>query len=214
MNSELLEKKLGYVFKDKLLLKKALTLPSKGESYNNQTLEFFGDAILEFIVSEKIFSESHNEGELTDRRKAIVSDKALEPVSLKLGLDKELIKDKGDNNNKKAVPSAYEAVVAAIYLDGGMEAAKKFVLSTLDFKVTSENANYKGDLQEWLQSQGKSVPDYTRDSFNEGTAQAPRFTVEIEVEGKVFKGCGATKKQAEQSAAKAALGWIKEQGKK
>ena len=203
MNSELLEKKLGYVFKDKLLLKKALTLPSKGESYNNQTLEFFGDAILEFIVSEKIFSESHNEGELTDRRKAIVSDKAL-----------ELIKDKGDNNNKKAVPSAYEAVVAAIYLDGGIEAAKKFVLSTLDFKVTSENANYKGDLQEWLQSQGKSVPDYTRDSFNEGTAQAPRFTVEIEVEGKVFKGCGATKKQAEQSAAKAALGWIKEQGKK
>ena len=55
MNSELLEEKLGYVFKDKLLLKKALTLPSKGESYNNQTLEFFGDAILEFIVSEKNF---------------------------------------------------------------------------------------------------------------------------------------------------------------
>jgi len=208
MNFGLIENKLGYVFNDKQLLKRALTLPSRGESYSNQTLEFFGDAILEFIVSEKIYDNNADEGKLTDRRKAIVSDKALEPVSRRLGLDGFLLRGAGDDNNKKAVPSAYEAVVAAIYLDGGMEAAKKFVLSTLDFSVTGDNANYKGELQEWLQERGKEKPDYP-EVKNEGTAQAPHFTVEIEVEGKIYKGSGATKKQAEQAAAKSALAFLK-----
>ncbi|MDE6356171.1 MAG: ribonuclease III [Clostridia bacterium] len=211
MNFDLTEKNLGYVFKDKQLLKRALTLPSACKSYNNQTLEFFGDAILEFIVSEQLFDKSADEGELTDRRKAIVSDKALEPVSRRLGLDEALYKGNGDDNNKKAVPSAYEAVVAAIYLDGGMAAAKKFVLNTLDFSVTDDDPNYKGGLQEWLQSRGKEKPVYPKVQ-NVGTAQKPWFKTEIKVEGNVFKGCGATKKQAEQNAAKAAVEWIKEQG--
>lgn len=209
MNFELIEKKLGYVFKDKRLLKKALTLPSACESYDNQTLEFFGDAILEFIVSEKIYDENANEGQLTDRRKAIVKDEALEPVSRRLGLDKALIKDRGDSNNKKSVPSAYEAVVAAIYLDGGIKEAKAFVLRTLDFKVTCDCANYKGELQEWLQERGKGLPKYP-EAQNSGTAQVSHFTVEIQIEGKIFSGSGSTKKQAEQNAAKAALEWIKE----
>ena len=125
MRLEEVESKLGYTFKDKTLLKRALTLASASDD-NNQLLEFFGDAILEFIVSERIFNENSTEGALTEKRKTLVSDSALAPVSKKLGLDKFLIRGKKDNFNKKAIPSAYEAAVAAIYLDGGMDEAKKF----------------------------------------------------------------------------------------
>ena len=127
------ERAIGYTFKDKNLLKRALTLASANRDDNNQLLEFFGDAVLEFIVSERIFDEGSTEGALTERRKSLVADSALTPVSERLGLDGFLIRGKHDVNNKKAVPSAYEAIVAAIYLDGGMDEARKFVLSTLDF---------------------------------------------------------------------------------
>lgn len=82
------ERRLGYAFKNKRLLERALTLPSADKSENNQTLEFFGDAILEFLVSEKIYDENSSEGSLTERRKLIVADSALAPVSVGLGLDK------------------------------------------------------------------------------------------------------------------------------
>ncbi|MDE6585730.1 MAG: hypothetical protein K2K80_03520 [Clostridia bacterium] len=121
------EKILNYTFKDKELLRRALTLSSYDFKKCNQSLEFFGDAIIEFIVSEKVFALDKDEGDLTNLRKSVVSDKSLGEVVRRLGLDKFLIKGEGDNNNKKAVPSAYEAVTAAIYLDGGLEAAKKFV---------------------------------------------------------------------------------------
>lgn len=156
MNAEEVERNLNYVFKDKTLLERALTLPSADISNNNQTFEFFGDAILEFLVSEKIFDENASEGSMTERRKTLVSDKALAPVSQKLGLDKALIRSKYDDNNRKAVPSVYEAVVAAVYLDGGIEAARKFVFSTLDFSKKIKTGNYKGELQEALQDR-KSV---------------------------------------------------------
>ena len=104
-NFEEAEKRLGYTFKDKQLLKRALTLASASDK-NNQLLEFFGVSILEFVVSERIFSEGISEGELTEMRKTLVSDAALTPVSERLGLDKFLIRGKQDNLNKKAVPSA------------------------------------------------------------------------------------------------------------
>lgn len=140
------ERRLGYAFKNKRLLERALTLPSADKSENNQTLEFFGDAILEFLVSEKIYDENSSEGSLTERRKLIVADSALAPVSVGLGLDKALIRSPYDSHNKKAVPSVYEAVVAAIYLDGGIDAARKFVFSTLDFSPKSQTENYKGQI--------------------------------------------------------------------
>ena len=209
MNFEIIEQKLGYVFKNKELLKKSLTLSSAGESNNNETWEFLGDAILGFIVSEKIFAESTDEGDLTKKRASIVSGPALAPVSQKLGLDGFLIRGKGDDNNKKAVPSAYETVVAAIYLDGGMSAAKDFVLRTLNFAVKGDEENYKGKLQEWLQPRGKELPDYSN-CKESVSGQNHDFEITITVEGKTFTGHGDTKRHAEQSAAKAALKWIKE----
>ncbi len=203
------EKAIGYTFKDKKLLRRALTVASASEN-NNQLLEFFGDAILEFIVSERIFSEEGSEGALTERRKNLVSDEALTPVSKKLGLDKLLILGKNDINNKKAVPSAYEAVTAAIYIDGGIDAVKKFVLSTLDFSATVTAANYKGRLQELLQGVGRPLPEYSNTDV--GTAQKHRFKVNIALLGKTFSGEADSVKQAEQLAAKNALEYIEEKG--
>lgn len=208
MDIRAIEEKTGYVFKNKNLLERALTLSSYSNTFNNQTLEFFGDAVLEFIVSEVIFDIDGSEGELTDRRKAIVSDEALTPVTVKLGLDKYLLKNVGDTNNKKAVPSVYEAVVAAIYLDGGMDEAKKFVKATLDFNVKSEDKNYKGRLQELLAKKKIDPPDYDKNTKDVGTLQNPEFMTEITVEGNAFKGVAGNKQQAQQNAAKLALEYL------
>ena len=202
------ESKINYVFKDKELLERAFTLASFDQEINNQTLEFFGDAILEFLVSERIYDENKSEGQLTELRQTIVSDVALAPVSIKLGLDKFLIKSPNDANNKKAVPSVYEALVAAIYLDGGMDEARKFVNSTLDFEEIPKSVNYKGELQELLQGKGQKTPEY--DTKDIGTAQNPLFESEICIYGKTFKGQAENKKFAEQNAAKAALEYLKQ----
>lgn len=210
-NLEQAERAINYTFKDKNLLLRALTVASASED-NNQLLEFFGDAILEFIVSEKIFSEGDSEGELTERRKALVSDMALTPISEKLGLDKLLVRGKNDLNNKKAIPSAYEAVVAAIYLDGGMDAAKNFVFSTLDFNTENSQINYKGRLQELLQGAGKPIPEY--ENLDIGNAQNHRFTAKTTLFGKTFSGEADSVKQAQQLAAKNALEYLEVKGLK
>lgn len=207
MNYPEIEGKLGYVFKDKSLLRRALTLPSADRDFNNQTLEFFGDAILEFLVSERIYDEDKSEGELTERRKLFVSDSALTPVSEKLGLADYFIKSKGDNILKKSKPSAYEAVLAAIYLDGGIEAARAFVNRTLSFKSVQRQNNYKGELQEFLQGEGQPLPEYRRTDM--GTPQKPLFRSQIVISGVVYSGEAENIKLADQLAAKAALKRLK-----
>ena len=206
-NIEEAERAINYTFKDKNLLKRALTVASASDE-NNQLLEFFGDAILEFIVSERIFSEGDSEGELTERRKTLVSDIALTPVSEKLGLDRLLIRGRKDLNNKKAIPSAYEAVTAAIYLDGGMDAAKNFVCSTLDFSCVNAVINYKGRLQETLQGMGKPIPEYENTDI--GTAQKHRFAAKLTLFDRTFEGEADSVKQAQQLAAKNALEYLED----
>ncbi|MDE6504987.1 MAG: hypothetical protein K2L42_03870 [Clostridia bacterium] len=198
------EKKLNYVFKDKELLRRALTLSSADNNFNNQSLEFLGDAVLEFIVSEHIFGLASDEGALTKKRAGLVCDNSLETVSRKLGLDGNLIKGCGDTKNKKAVPSAYEAVVAAVYLDGGMAAVKNFVNSTLDYNY--KDVNYKGELQELLAKRGEEAQYLTRDI---GTAKQPEFKTVLTVAGKTFEGFAKSKQQAEKHAAQSALAYLK-----
>ena len=207
MNFSIVEKNIGYRFKDRRLLMRALTLASYDNKSCNETLEFFGDAIIEFIVSEKIFALDADEGELTERRKDVVSDAALTPISKRLKLDENLIKGEGDNRNKKAVPSVYEAIVAAIYLDGGMDAAKEFVLSTLDFSFKDKDENFKGGLQETLQKRGAALPEYSVRDI--GTPQHPSFEAAVNVFGKTYKGWGENKQKAEQDAAAKALDALK-----
>lgn len=206
MDYSALELRLGYVFKDKSLLKRALTLASADASDNNQTLEFFGDAILEFLVSEKIYGSRDSEGGLTELRKQFVSDKALEPIARNLGLNEYLIRSSGDNDNKKSVPSSYEAVLAAIYLDGGIEQARAFVGRTIPFSPVAPQKNYKGELQEIMQKNGLNAPAYEYEDV--GTPRKPYFRSCVEVGGKVFEGYADNKKQADQLAAEQALKWL------
>lgn len=203
MNYQQIEERLGYTFKDKNFLKRALTLASADPDDNNQTMEFFGDAILEFLVSEKIFDERSSEGKLTEKRKTYVSDEALTPVAEKLGLDKYLIRSSGDTNNLKAVPSSYEAVLAAIYLDGGMSEARGFVNRTIDFNIAVIEKDYKSRLQESYQKITQTAPKY--DNENVGTPQSPEFISRTVIFDKTFEGKGNNRKQAEQLAAKNAL---------
>lgn len=207
MNFNEIEKKTGYTFKDKRLLKRAFTLASANPTDNNQRLEFFGDAILEFLVSEHIYDEHKSEGELTELRKAYVSDSALTPISEKLGLENYFIKSTGDVVLKKSIPSAYEALIAAIYLDGGIDEARAFFLRTMDFTSVSPPVNYKGELQEIMQGECNVIPVYKNEDI--GTPSKPCFRASVTVFGKIFSGEGDNKKQAEQSAAQSALEYLK-----
>lgn len=194
------ERALGYKFRDAGLLKKALTLSSFDHTSNNESLECLGDALLTFIVAEKYYYENMSEGEITKKKQELISDEALRPVSEGLGLAAALIRDKGDTANKKAVPSAYEAVVAAIYLDGGLKEARKFALRTLT--PAPDALNYVGELQELLQNSKKQLPVYEEKLC--GTPQSPRHIVELTLFGRTFTGEGANFKEAKRLAAKAA----------
>ncbi|MDE6850027.1 MAG: hypothetical protein K2J54_01740 [Clostridia bacterium] len=198
------ERACGYTFKNKELLKRALTLSSYDNVNNNESLECLGEAVLTFIVSDKYYAENLSEGGITAKKQQLISDEALRPVSVRLGLDKALIKDKGDNGNKKAVPSAYEAVTAAIYLDGGLDAARAFALSTLT--PLPNTLNYIEAVQNILQAAGEIPPDYKK--ISGGTPQKPRHIVRVSVHGKMFEGEGSNFQQAKKQAAKAAYEYL------
>ncbi|MCD8205913.1 MAG: putative dsRNA-binding protein [Clostridia bacterium] len=198
-----LEKRIGYKFRDRKLLELSMTLSSASEE-NNQKLECFGDSVLELVVTEKLFSECRDEKEMTVRRKVAVCDESIAEISKKLDLDDILIRGKGDVNNKKAIPSAYEALIAAIYLDGGLDEARKFVLSTVNFDAKTEPAaDYKSKLQELLQLHAIPLPVYTHEDV--GTPQAPAFIAHAYVCRQTFTGRGPSVKAAEKDAARAAL---------
>lgn len=199
-----LENNLGYHFKDKALLKLCLTHKSWSNEHggrNNERLEYFGDAILQFIVTEQQFFNGGDEGAMTKQRQLVVSLEPLEEAARRLGLDQCLIYGGSENNvGKKTVSSLFECITAGIYLDGGMEAAKKFVLDKL-FYFQPSDVNYKGDLQEYLQGKGLPVPTYW-EVGKSGTDHEPVYTVLVSAMGKTAKGCGKSKRAAEQSAAK------------
>lgn len=212
MNYGELEDKIGYVFKDKELLVTALTLSSAEKKRSNQTLEFLGDAVLELIVTEKIFDIDKTEGELTYLRTMYVSDDTLKKFSENLGLEQYFIKGKGDVKYKKAVPSAYEAVLGAVYLDGGLQSARAFVERTMDFSSVQVQDNSKNVLQRILQAEGKQLPDYKNNVKNVGTVEDPVWEVTITVEGKNFSGRGERKDEAGRIAAEKAVEYLNELG--
>lgn len=199
---------LGYKFNNPALLKKALTF-SSASTDNNERLEFLGDSILQFVVSEKLFQsgKGDTEGQLTAHRQNLVSARSLEYVVEKLGLEEHLIRGAGDTNNRKSVSSAYEAIVAAIYFDGGLEAAKTFILSTADFAGEHAEENVVGLLQELMQGRGEPIPAYK--CLSVGTPERPHFTATLHIDDLDFTGEGASKKVARKNAAAVALTYLK-----
>lgn len=220
-----LENALGYRFADRSILARALTHRSRaheardgeaGDTY--ERLEFLGDALLGFLVSERLMSDDPraDEGTLTRRRQAIVSTAALAEVSRRLGLGKALILGRGeDATGGRSKPSlladAFESVLAAVYLDGGLRAARTFVRRQLKRELaqtvgkTGPGADAKTRLQELVQARWRLTPSY-RIVSTTGPAHAKEFTVEVLL-GEEAAGCGvgSSLKDAEREAAKEAL---------
>ena len=211
MNS--LEKALGYSFRDAALLRRALTHPSMGKK-DNQRLEFLGDAVLQYLMSDKLYREypEDREGGLTHLRALLVCEAALSQVARELGVGEALIMDKGEElTGGREKPSvlcdAMEAILAAIYLDGGMDAAREVMERCWPNpeEVQRPAQDSKGALQELLQRGGGEPPEY-RITAQSGPAHDPRFEATVYRQGKaVATGIGHTKKQAEQEAAVQAL---------
>lgn len=215
---------IGYEFKDKSLLKKALThisLANERGIESNQRLEFLGDSILSIIVAEYIYNEFKDldEGRLTEVRAGAVCEKSLAAAAERLNLGQLVMFGKSEERcggAKKAsiLCDTYEAVLGAIYLDGGMEPAKKWVLEnlkeTIDAAQHMDFRNYKSELQSYFQKRdkGREVVTYSLVKRT-GPDHAPQFEVNAEYLGKVIgNGTGKNLKEAERRAAKQALSLI------
>jgi len=223
-----LEESLGVKFKDTAVLKQAFVHSSYVNENpelapeSNERLEFLGDAVLGLIVAHDLFGAypDHDEGKLTELRTHLVRRDTLAKAGRQLGLGQELLLGRGEESGGgRARPTnlahVYEAVVGAIFLDGGLRAAQGFVRRSLgdDFKSVSERAfpvDPKSGLQEISQSRYQTTPVY-RVVEAEGPDHARYFTVEVTIDGRVFgKGRGKSKQQAEKEAAQAALESLEE----
>jgi len=204
---------IGYTFKDAKLLKLALTHPSLS-NHDNQRLEFLGDAVLQFLMSDRLYSfyPKEREGGLTHRRATLVCEAALSEIARRIHLGQHIKMDKGEemtNGRDKSsiLADAMEALLAAVYLDGGIERAKEVfsrLWPSLEEAALSPT-DYKGALQEWLQAKGHPTPTYEMIG-QEGPPHERVFTVAVFDGGTALsRGTGKSKKQAEQEAACAAL---------
>ena len=210
-------KALGYTFRDEALLRRALTHPSVGKN-DNQRLEFLGDAVLQYLMSDALY-RAHpldREGALTHRRQLLVCEAALSLIAKRLGLGEALIMDKGEEltggrDKPSVLCDTMEAVLAAVYLDGGMEAARGVVERCWpnEDEVERPLQDAKGALQEALQKDGGEFPTYEITGHS-GPPHNPVFKAAVSWQGKrLAEGEGKTKKQAEQAAALEALKQIK-----
>ena len=213
-----LQKALGYIFKNEAHLRLALTHPST-KLPDNQRLEFLGDAVLEFCVSDMLYRKYPNlhEGELTARRAALVCERTLSALAMSLDLGSVLVMGHGEEQTggrKKPsiLADAMEAVFAAVYVDGGIRAAHDVILRMYqeDEKLIAwRGHDDKSALQEFTQANCLELPVYEIIA-QEGPDHHRTFTAQVSVLGKpVAIGVGNSKKAAEQAAAKKALAELK-----
>lgn len=224
-NEELsrIQSKTNYKFNKLELLNRALTHSSYANEHKknsikyNERLEFLGDSVLGIVISDYLFNQypQFPEGELTKFRAIIVCENSLANVSRKINLGMYLLLGKGEEatggrERASILADAFEALIGAIYLDGGINCAKQFILTNL--KLTINNAisgrlftDFKTELQEYLQKSNDSKIEY-KVFKEEGPDHNKTFYVHVEYTNKILgKGIGKSKKEAEQNAAKAAL---------
>jgi ribonuclease III len=217
-----LEETLGYRFARQDLLIEALTHPSavrrRGISRRGyERLEFLGDRVLGLIVAELLWHRfpDEAEGEMTRRHTHLVRREALAEVAQAVGLGDALLVSKGEEGagvraNKSVLADVCEAVIAALYLDGGLAAARAFVEKRWEQRLSRLGApprDPKTSLQEWVQARGLPLPDY-KTVATEGPAHKRRFTVTVVVDGlaaATATASGPSKRSAEIAAAAAAL---------
>ena len=225
MNAEFdsLEQRIGYRFRDRELLAQSLTHRSHAQTprqvdSNNERLEFLGDSVLGLVVSQRLMERCPElpEGHLTKLKASLVCAENLVDVARRLKLGAYLRIGRGEEisggrNKKGLLEDALEALIAAIYLDGGLEAASSFldrtVLSDTALEAAEDNLtidNYKSALQEYLQARAMPPPTYVVVEET-GPPHRKTFTMEVRVRGVATRADGASKKSAEQKAAQLAL---------
>lgn len=216
------QKKIGYTFKNLKLLERALTHTSYANENkdkttgHNERLEFLGDSVLSLSVAHALFTRYPDrfEGDLTRGRAALVCEKTLYLMAKEIDLGEYLLLGKGEDisggrNRPSVLSDAYEAVIAAIYLDGGMEEAEKFILPRaekyLENHFSEIRRDYKSELQEIIQQNPEERISYVLVKES-GPDHNKTFTVEVRLNSNVIgEGVAASKKQAEQQAAREAL---------
>jgi ribonuclease-3 len=223
-SSGALTAKLGHKFQDQGLLQRALTHAGANSARSNERLEFLGDRVLALVVSETLYRryQGEDEGALTRRVHALVRWEACAKVGEEIGLWDHLVLTRSEAAGGRArgpiVGSALEAVIAALYLDGGMPAARAFIERWWEVMFADPGADVrdaKTRLQEWAQARGKDggAPVYSLKQ-QAGPDHAPRFVVEAKVAGfDPMTGEGGSKRQAEQDAAAKLLAAVAPQEK-
>lgn len=221
-----LEQKLNIHFKDKELLKVALTHSSYANGKKNikfnERLEFLGDSVLQISISEYLFLTYTNksEGELTKRRALIVCENSLYEIAKRWGIGNYIKMSKGEEltggrERVSILADCVEAIIAAVYIDSGFEKAKEFIIE--NFKDTIDKAiknkiilDYKTKLQEIMQQNGDINIEYALTKY-EGPPHRRKFYTQVSVDDKVLgKGIGYSKKESEQNAAQEALKKLEE----
>jgi len=216
-----LQARLGYTFNAPVLLRKAMTHASytheEGQKADesNERLEFLGDAVLEVCVSDLLFHRYPNqpEGKLTQRRAGLVCEPTLAKLARELGVGDALVMGVGAGQTggrelDSVLSDAMEALFGAVYLDGGFDAVRDLIhrlITPLADKISAPPRDYKSVLQEILQRDTKQTAVYSIVNAS-GPSHNKEFTAEVSHQGKVLgKGCGHSKKDAEQNAAFEAL---------
>lgn len=221
---EACQEAIGYRFKEPFWLHKALTHSSNRNDLglSNERMEFLGDAILGMVVSEYLFAQyrDHAEGELTAIKSIVVSQRSLAAHSRVLGLDQFLSVGRGMSEAKRlpnsVVANVFEAIVAAVYLDRGLEPAREFVLRTLaetivEAERTKHDRNCKSQLQQLAQRELSCTPTY-RVIEEAGPDHAKSFRVVTIIDDTEYgTGWGRNKKEAEQRSAKESLAMLDDQ---
>jgi ribonuclease III len=217
-----LQTRLGYKFRDENLLCLALTHPSVAHesgvaTAHNQRLEFLGDAVLQLVLTQRLYEQfpAFDEGPLTKARAKLVNRHTLGERARALGIGAHLILSRGEEasggrERTSTLADAFEALLGAIFLDGGFDAVREFILREFntDFGTLNESAgieNPKGELQELLQSRSPRAPEYQTVSAT-GPDHDRVFECTVQHEGvELARGRGKSKKAAESDAALAAL---------
>jgi len=212
-----LEKRIDYQFKDKKLLDEALTHKSCKKPYNNERLEFLGDAVLDLVVGEYLYKKfpDFHEGNLSKLRASIVNEKGFQKFAQELNLGECIhisIAEENNNGRSKAsiCSNAFEALMGAIYLDGGLEEVEKITIKVLEkvypnVDLATIFRDYKTTLQEITQAKMGVTPEYILVSAT-GPDHKKEFEIMVKINGKEFATAkGKSKKEAQQEAAKMAL---------
>jgi ribonuclease-3 len=208
-----LEKQLGYTFKNKQLLIEALTHKSYKQPYDNERLEFLGDAVLDLIVGEYLYKNfpTSDEGKLSKIRASLVNENGFNKLANVLGLGEQIFLSNAEENNEgRTKPSllsnAFEALMGAIYLEAGLHKVQEIMISLLEenyeeISLDSLFRDYKTTLQELTQARFSVTPEY-RLVGSSGPDHKKEFEVAVVIEGKEYaRALGKSKKIAQQEAA-------------